>query len=200
MTGRLLFLCLLIGCGDPYRDELIEALGDEDPRFPPGPVHRPGQPCVACHSPYGGATEFAIGGTLFNKVDSGEPFMLAGYTVRLFDSEGQSRDLVSNACGNFYLRKQDKGDERGWDPAFPLRAELYRPKPEDASKLVQTDVMASRIARDGSCAGCHIGGKSPYSPSVVYITLPSEITLTPPGLNCPSPWLGPDPRIPDPEK
>ena len=188
-------LLALAGCGDPYRDKLIDALGDEDPRFPKGEFHRPGQPCGACHSKYGGAPEFSIGGTLFNNALVGQaPFMVDKYTVRIVDSEGQSRDVVSNRCGNFFIRKTE------WDPAFPLRTELYGPNPKDPQKLIQVNVMSSRIARDASCAGCHIGSKSPYSPGVVYVPQLPPAVLPPGAGQCPTPWLGPDPRVPDPTK
>ena len=66
--GTATLLALLTSCGDPVRDEQIEALGEEQPEFPPSAIHRPGQPCVLCHSQYGGAEpEMSMGGTLFFK-------------------------------------------------------------------------------------------------------------------------------------
>lgn len=196
-AGATLFaaLCaaLLVACDDPSLDRLLDALPDEAPGFPPGETHRPGQPCVACHSPYGGVDpEFSIGGTVFAvpKDDSEAPFMLSGYAVRLIDSEGETRILRTNRCGNFHSRKKD------WDPAFPLRAELYQvPDDDQPDVLVQDSVMASRIGHDGSCAGCHIHPKSPFSPGVVE-ALKVDAAVEPPD-DCPPPWLGPDPRLPE---
>jgi hypothetical protein len=188
---RLLFVSLALsalGCGDPYRDRLIDGLPPEDPKVHRGPMHRPGQPCLACHSDYGGAPDFSIAGTLFSAAGPSEtPTMMSGYTVRVYDSEGQTRDVVSNTCGNFFIPRFE------WDPAFPLRAELYEPNPAKPGKLTQVTVMSSRIAREGSCAGCHIGHPSPLSPGFVYVpgTKPST-----PDESCPTPWLGPDPRAP----
>lgn len=185
----LLLLGALAGCGDPYRDRLIEGLPDEDPNVPRGELHRSGQPCLACHSNYGGAPPFSIGGTIFTEAKPTEtPTMLAGYTVRVYDSEGKARDVVSNACGNFFILRDD------WDPAFPLRAELYQPNPDKPGKLIQVVVMSSRIARDGSCAGCHVGHRSPLSPGFVYV--PGTEPASEPTPGCPTPWLGPDPRAP----
>ncbi len=191
-TRRLEVACALLlvglGCGDPYRDRLLDGLPDEDPKFRPGELHRPGQPCLACHSDYGGAPEFSLGGTIFSGSEPTEtPSLLGGYTVRVYDSEGQTRDLLSNSCGNFYIRRAD------WDPAFPLRAELYEDNPAKPGKLIQVTVMSSRIAREGSCAGCHVGHRSPLSPGAVYVpgTTPGA-----PSDACPTPWLGPDPRAP----
>ncbi len=180
-----------LSCGDPYRDPLIKALGDEDPNFPPGELHRPGQPCLACHSKYGGAPELAVAGTLFNDPKAGAtPFVVGGYTARITDSEGQARDLASNRCGNFFIRKSD------WDPAYPLRAELYGPSPKNPQKVAQLNVMSSRIGRDGSCASCHIGARSPFSPGVVYVPELAAGVTAPGAADCPGPWLGPDPRVP----
>lgn len=181
-------LMMAVGCGDPYRDRLIDGLPEEDPNFQPGELHRPGQPCLACHSAYGGAPDFSLGGTLFSAAKPTEtPTMLGGYTLRVYDSEGQSRDMLSNACGNFHIRRKD------WDPAFPLRAELYQDNPAQPGKLIQLTIMSTRIAREGSCAGCHIGHPSPLSPGVVEVpgTTPSAVSDA-----CPPPWLGPDPRAP----
>jgi mono/diheme cytochrome c family protein len=182
----------LAGCGDPYRDRLIDNLPAEDPAFAPGELHRPGQPCVACHSSYGGAPEFAVGGTLFaaTKVDE-VPAMLSGYTVRVHDSEGRARDALSNGCGNFFIRRDD------WDPAFPLLVEILAGDPAGPTPLVPVSSMGSRIAREGSCGGCHIGRPSPISPGIVAI--PGTSNASPNASSagtCPSPWLGPDPHAP----
>ncbi|MSP25189.1 MAG: hypothetical protein EXR75_08495 [Myxococcales bacterium] len=188
-----LFTAVTLGCDDPMRDRLLDALPDEAPGFEPSAFHRPGQPCLACHSEYGAADpEFSIGGTVFAvpKDATEAPFMLTSYTVRLIDAEGETRTLRANRCGNFFSTKQD------WDPAFPLRAELYRESdPKDPSVLVQDSIMASRIGRDGSCASCHIHPKSPFSPGVVEaVKVASDVA---PPSDCPPPWLGPDPRLPE---
>ena len=57
-------------CTDPVRDRAIERLGAEDPAVAIGPEHRPGQPCVLCHSEGGPASgkPFAIAGTVFETI------------------------------------------------------------------------------------------------------------------------------------
>jgi hypothetical protein len=194
MRARSLILVLLtlVACGDPYRDRLIDGLPEEDPNFQPGEFHRPGQPCLACHSTYGGAPPFSVAGTLFTTAKLDElPAMLGGFTVRVHDSEGRSRDAVSNACGNFYVRRDD------WNPAFPLLVEILSGDPAGTDPLIPVSSMNSRIAREGACAGCHIGRPSPLSPGFVSIpgTSPSSPEASLPGA-CPTPWLGPDPRAP----
>ncbi len=178
-------------CGDPLRDAAIEALGEETPGFGPSEVHRPGQPCVLCHSSYFGAEPaMSIAGTLFYAPSGGlDPFLVGGNTVRVLDSEGESRDLLANRCGNFYIEKST------WDPAFPIRAVLYQPKIGEPDTLLQLRVMASRIGREGSCAACHVHPRSLYSPGVVHV--PGDPGDFLPTLDCPPPWLGPDPNKPE---
>ena len=56
----------LLGCNDATHDEEVAALGAEDPAVPPGPDHRPGQPCLTCHGGIGPAKQqFSIGGTVY---------------------------------------------------------------------------------------------------------------------------------------
>ena len=161
--NKLAFIGLLIvaGCEDPYLDNIIEELGEEQEGFAPSDVHRPGQPCLACHSEYEGAEPLlSFGGTLFAEpltVD-GDLILLSGYTIRLIDSEGTSRDLKTNRCGNFFINRDS------FDPAFPVRAELF-----DAEGETQLVTMATRIGRDGSCGTCHINPAGPFSPGVVFV-------------------------------
>ena len=177
-------------CGDPLRDGVRDALGDEQPGFEPGQYHRPGQPCLVCHSDYGGEEPtLSVGGTLFHLGDGEDPYMVgAEYVVRLFDSEGVSFDAPVNACGNFLVKQSD------FNPAYPMRATLFAFA--NGSVGAQVQVMQSRIGREGSCARCHIHDASPYSPGVVYV--PGQPTSPPPSKqgSCPPPWLGPDPFAP----
>lgn len=193
MRARHLVLwAALAGCGDPYRDRLIDGLPDEEPNFAPNELHRPGQPCLACHSTYGGETPYSVAGTLFTTAKLDElPAMLQGYTVRVHDSEGRSKDAVSNACGNFFITRDE------WEPAFPLLVEILSGEVGGTDPLVPVSTMGSRIAREGSCAGCHLGRPSPLSPGFVSIlgTSPASPNASLPGA-CPTPWLGPDPRAP----
>src|ERR1700683_3328645 len=39
---------LMVGC-NPVLDDAIADLGPEKPGVHPGPLHRPGQPCLLCH-------------------------------------------------------------------------------------------------------------------------------------------------------
>jgi len=172
---------LLAGCSDSFLDEQIEALGPEASGFEESEIHRPGSPCVLCHSEYHGAEPtMAIGGTLFVDPAEGAPFPIAGYTVRIVDSEGETLDMVSNRCGNFYVERSE------FTPIYPLRTELLAPSPNDPNKLLSNRAMASRISRDGSCGSCHAEPASPFSPGVVFVVPPQGAPLSPPR-DCPPP-------------
>jgi hypothetical protein len=135
-------------CTDPVRDRQIEALGGEDPNVPPGPDHRPGQPCVLCHSDGGPAEKipFAVAGTIYDTPAVGSKGA-DGVFVQLVDANGGNPRFAgqSTASGNFFILQKD------WpDMAFPLRVALYK-NPDQAP----TQIMNSLIGRDGSCNYCH---------------------------------------------
>lgn len=185
-------VALLASCGDPIRDERIEALGDEDPGFAPSAIHRPGQPCVLCHSEYGGAKpEMSMGGTLFFVPASGEPYMVESVIVRLLDAVGNTVQLKSNRCGNFYAEKTD------FDPAFPVRAELYQASDDNPDDLSQLIVMSSRISREGSCGYCHRHPQGPLSAGVVYVPGTSTDFPEPEPGSCPPPRYLPATDLPE---
>ena len=116
-AAALLSLTTMLGCGNPVVDIRVDQLGDENPNVEPGPYHRPGQPCVLCHSTYEGVSpEMSVGGTIFATPSKDTP--VSGVKVTLIDSQGDSRTLVSNCIGNFYIEKEK------WDPLFPLHAEI----------------------------------------------------------------------------
>lgn len=139
MRARLALLLGLsaISCRyDPVAQDVVDDLGPETGET--GPLHRPGQPCLACHSKYVGATPFAVGGTVFQIDADGNLAPAAGVQVQVRDSAGDFRNSCTNAAGNFYVEK-DKWKE----VAFPLTVKA-------GSKR-----MRSLIGRDGSCGTCH---------------------------------------------
>lgn len=132
------------GCSDnPVPDAEIDSLGPE--QGDPGPDHRPGQPCVICHSDNGPASDdpFAVGGTVFH--DPASAIGVSGVQVLFVDSNGSSpkNDIITTKSGNFYVRTSD------WSPSFPLFVNIYNPT--DGTKRV----MQSHIGREPSCASCH---------------------------------------------
>lgn len=123
---------------DPVPQEIIDDLGPEQGTADAN--HRPGQPCVVCHGPYGGvAPQMAFGGTLYAfDPDNNVIVPAPGVNVTVFDSAGDSRIACSGPSGNFYLEQQN------WvDVAYPLKVRAG------------SVPMTSLIGRDASCGGCH---------------------------------------------
>lgn len=129
----------LAGCRyDPSQQDIIDDLGEE--KGTPSAKHRPGQPCLACHTTYGKAEPaLAIGGTLYSLDLADNKIVPAkNILVTFFDSKGGSRKTCSNSAGNFYVAK-DKWE----DITFPI------------TPVAGGVAMKSLIGRDGSCASCH---------------------------------------------
>ena len=128
----------LLSCRyDPVPQDIVNDLGPE--KGTPSETHRPGQPCLACHSAYvSAAPQMAFGGTVFVLDDKGAIGPASGVPVNVYDSAGTSKRACTNAAGNFYLKKED------WkDVAFPLTVQAG------------SSTMRSLIGRDASCASCH---------------------------------------------
>jgi hypothetical protein len=176
----------MLACGDPYREQRVESLGDEAANFPTNANHRPGQPCVWCHDSHEGAEpEMSIAGTLFVAPPDVAPFLVEGYVVRLLDSEGARIEVKSNKCGNFFVKKDQ------YDPAYPVRVEVLVPDETDPTKLLSNQLMTSRIAREGSCGGCHKHPSSPFSPGVVFVSPPGVVPDPPGATECAPPTFAP---------
>jgi len=163
--GLLLSSALLAAaCGvDPVRDDAIDALGGEAPGVEPGPLHRPGQPCVLCHDGGGpGETEFSLAGTVYQIQGRSTP--LPDAIVRFIDSRGRQYRTATNCAGNFFVMKED------YDPEFPVWVKL------DFAGVEQ--VMGSPIFREGSCAACHTAKPGKESAGPVYVA-PTDVPFPP---------------------
>lgn len=142
-AAALLAALALAGCPSPVQDERIESLGPEPDQ--PSELHRPGQPCLACHGEYVGEEPLlVVGGTVYASPVDSTPF--EGATVELTDATGSSIVKTTNEAGNFLV------EEGEWEPVFPLRAVVACAEPDGR---VRRNVMGTRINREGSCAGCH---------------------------------------------
>jgi hypothetical protein len=152
-----LFL-FVAGCTDPVRDRQIEALGGEDPNVPVGPDHRPGQPCVLCHSEGGPASDkpFAVAGTIY---ETAAPNSRGadGIVVKFIDGRrGAPRTSPrTGPSGNFFVPESD------WpELTYPFAVGLYRD-----GQLEPVQEMQTRVNREPSCNVCHVkSGAPPYSP------------------------------------
>jgi hypothetical protein len=146
-------LCALTACGDPVHDQSVAALGGEAPGVPKGPLHRPGQPCVLCHSDQGTATPFLLAGTVYISATSLVP--IDGVQVKLIDSLNHQFVATTNCAGNFFVQPRD------FSPDAPIWVTMQR----DA--VFRT--MDTAIYREGSCAGCHSDPASLTAAGHVYL-------------------------------
>jgi hypothetical protein len=162
MSGRarsstaiaLVALAAAASC-DPVHDRSVDVLGGEAPGVEPGPLHRPGQPCLTCHDgALGDPTEFTIAGTIYVSAEDLAPAV--GATVTVTGAGGSApHAMVTNEAGNFYA------EPREFTPVFPLTvAVTYRGV---------TAEMGTLVGRDGSCADCHSDPPGPASAGHVFI-------------------------------
>jgi hypothetical protein len=147
-------LVAVVACSDPVHDRDVEALGPEKAGVAPGPLHRPGQPCLTCHGGQGPASsEMSFGGTVYALLGAEAPGATA--VVRLLDAKNRTFDLTANCVGNFWIRKGDFG------ATFPLTAV--------ATLGGFSRVMTTQMHRDGSCGGCHANPASAASPGHLWV-------------------------------
>src|SRR5689334_21113906 len=117
--NRALALALLVAlaapvaCMDPVHDDAVKALGPEAPGVRPGPLHRPGQPCLTCHGGEGPAdSEFSLAGTVY--LLQYEEVPAPNATVVIEDINGVAGTVTTNEVGSFWVNA-DK-----WRPTYPL--------------------------------------------------------------------------------
>jgi hypothetical protein len=134
------------GACDPVHSDAVAALGGEAPGVRHGPLHRPGQPCLLCHS------DFSVAGTVFANAEDRQP--APGVVVTLTDSQGHTFAAPTNAAGNFYVSHDQ------FEPIYPMKAAL-----EFGGTTVN---MVADIGRNGACASCHFDPAGPASPGHVY--------------------------------
>jgi len=156
MLAVVTIACAFGSC-DPVREDAIAALGGETPGVPPGPLHRPGQPCLLCHDgAQGDPAALSIAGTVYAGGNTLEPEV--GATVMLQSADGTSATATTNAAGNFFLTPDT------YAPDYPVHV----------TSITQGNAsvtMHSHIGRNGSCAGCHSDPAGPSSPGHVYFSL-----------------------------
>ena len=145
--------CVLFACADPVYDDAIAKLGGEAAGVRPGPLHRPGQPCVLCHSSRGGQSEFSLAGTVY--VDAASPTPIEDVNVRVVDSQNRKFVAQTNCAGNFFVTPKQ------FAPDFPIwigldRGDIFRD-------------MDTPVYREASCAGCHSDPESLSSAGHVFL-------------------------------
>jgi hypothetical protein len=149
---------LLADCADPVHDDAVAALGPEDPNVSPGPLHRPGQPCLTCHGTEGPASlVFSLGGTVVEARGQGAPAVNA--YVQAEDVDGNYWTVQTNAAGNFYV------ETTHFEPVYPIRMTVV------SEDMTVSQSMTTSSSRDGSCADCHGPTAGPRSTGPVYLNL-----------------------------
>lgn len=178
MSLRRLGLVALVVClpscsSDPVKSHLIESLGGEAPGVPEGPLHRAGQPCVACHQESGPAdTVFSLAGTVYQDPTSTKP--LPDARIHFIDASGKTYDTGANCAGNFFVMAAD------YSPSWPVWTSVIFGVADGQPVEVP---MESPIYREGSCAMCHQDG-DPIEHVVHVYFAPAQLPVPPPS-NCP---------------
>ena len=165
LVGLGIIALLSGGCEDPVRQEQLAALGPEAANVPPGPLHRPGQPCLLCHEPMGLASPFTVAGTVFQTLAESPP--VGGVEVRLIDAARRSFVAYTNCVGSFFVTPSE------YEPVLPLWVSL--------SGQGLNIAMESPMHKDGDCGFCHQSKKSPFSAGRVFLSedpLPVEALPT----------------------
>ena len=171
--ATIVFAFALAACADPVHDRAVDALGPEKPGVPPGPTHRPGQPCLTCHGGDGPADPvMAFGGTVFGHATG--HVAAAGATVRLVDANQKTFETKTNCAGNFWV------PQGAFDATFPVQAAVTL---GDVSEVMRTEM------RDGLCNSCHAQPEGASSAGQVWV-LPAASSVTAP--TCPPERSGHD--------
>jgi hypothetical protein len=180
--ARLLVFALVtslstsLGClGSTTREEERAALGDTDHHVlvdgrweEPGPLHRPGQPCLVCHSgahPAEG-TSFEVAGTIYERAT--DRYGVAGVLVTLEDAEGPYAQVVTNRTGNFMVAREGDDDESDEGMVMVRRAFVPPLRVTIARDAVERS-MRSFVWREGSCSHCHRADEAVDSPGRVVL-------------------------------
>lgn len=171
MRSFSLALILATGClGTTPEQAAEDALGPEAPGVEEGPLHRPGQPCLVCHSEANdeGDVIFVTAGTVYLTPDSA--LGLGGAEVTITDDLGRAATIPTNEAGNFMLAHEEEVEEEEeyegrvsvpWAPVFPLRVSVR------FGDVVAE--MRSSVGREGSCAHCHTLEEGAASNGRVYV-------------------------------
>ena len=145
-----------VACVDTSHEDAVQALGPEESDVPPGPLHRPGQPCITCHGGSGpGSPQFSVGGTVY--AVQGGSLPAVGAVVQIEDITGSVWNAKTNAAGNFYVVLSD------YSPKYPLSMQV------NSADGSQSQAMNSFAMRDGSCADCHKNPRNATSQGPIYL-------------------------------
>jgi hypothetical protein len=140
----------------------------------PGPRHRPGQPCLWCHSTIEGdgraTPTFDLAGTVYRR--RGDTQGAAGLEIVVEDAAGHTVTVNANVAGNFALVVEDgldqpiETDEGIWRVPGPLVFPLRTSVADGGVKRNMRNV----IHRERSCSVCHGATPGAASNGRIYVT------------------------------
>lgn len=186
-------LLLVAGCGDPVRSSAIDKLGGEAPGVEPGPLHRPGQPCVLCHDGNGpGNMVLRFGGTVYQS-QIGPLTPVVGAIVHFRDTAHNEYRTATNCAGNFFVVE---GDYKPTGPVFvkvEYSVTLVSPSGSQVVPLIGRmttpiyDTEESTVSglRDRSCAYCHSDPAGSSSTGHIYLAPEGAPPIPFPASPCP---------------
>ena len=166
---------LLLACSglplspiDPEHEAKVKQMGPENPEVPVGPLHRPGQSCIVCHSSGHEDPVFSVAGTVCRDIMTSLP--LPDVEVLLVDSQARTFTAHTNCVGNFYVSPGE------FTPVSPLWVSL-----RIGDEKIE---MESPIHREWSCAGCHTDPPAPASAGRVFMTADEVVAAQLPTRPC----------------
>ncbi len=174
MKLAALLLLLLAACS--FEKQRADGLGPEVEDK--GPRHRPGQPCLWCHSDSEGDGRakpfFDLAGTVYRR--RGDTTGVAGVEIDVEDAEGRLVRVNANLVGNFALiveaglTQPVQSDEGIWRIPGPLVFPLRTSVVDGGIKRNMRNV----IHRERSCSVCHSGTPGAASNGRIY-TVPDPV-------------------------
>jgi hypothetical protein len=131
----------------------LAACGGED-EMETGPLMRPGENCLACHTQGGEADEhrWTAAGTVFRSPTADPSEGVEGAIVRIRGADGNTIELRTNAAGNFYTTERLAADPS--------------PEVEFEGRLAQMGTVAGA---NGACNNCHNQPPQNEAPGRIYV-------------------------------
>ncbi len=162
-------------CLSPSGEQAADdALGNVDHCFGDddcgSPFHRPGQPCLVCHSTTHNSGEkiFALAGTVYLRATDERGLEAAD--VHVVDGNGNTVTVPTNSSGNFYIMdRRERLDIDREDGEAKVPFEVTFPVSIEVEYRGVTQVMRSLIWQDGSCARCHQASEGSASAGKIFL-------------------------------
>jgi hypothetical protein len=139
----------------------------------PGPKHRPGQPCLWCHSSVfgdGRATpSFDLAGTVYRR--RGDTTGAAGLEIDIEDAAGHRIVVNANVAGNFALIVEDGLTEpiQSYEGVWRVPGPLVFPLRTSVADGGLKRNMQNVVHRERNCNVCHTDVPGAASNGRIYV-------------------------------